>query len=98
MGGFSVHVVSYFKVLVGWWLVFSLLICTAFKSTLISHLTVQEYMKPIETMEDLVKADGWKWSIEPWLLTGIPREYFSRHTDPVVKKVFRNMEVSYLLM
>lgn len=82
--------------LVGWWLVYCLLICTAYKSTLISHLTVQEFTKPIETIEDLVKAADHTWSIEPWLLTGIPREYFSRHSDPVVKKVYKEMEVGDL--
>nr|XP_053641768.1 glutamate receptor ionotropic, delta-2-like [Cherax quadricarinatus] len=81
------------RLLVGWWLVFCLIITTGYSSSLIAHMTVQGKTRPIETMEDLVKQHNWKWATEPWLLKGVPFDYFSKHTDPVVKKIFKNMEV-----
>ncbi|KAK4328564.1 hypothetical protein Pmani_001040 [Petrolisthes manimaculis] len=84
--------------LAGWWLLFSLIITTGYRSSLIAHLTVQSKTKPMETLEDLVReggvgGGGWRWGTEPWLLRGIPRDYYSKHTDPVVKEVHRRMEV-----
>ncbi|KAK3877381.1 hypothetical protein Pcinc_009096 [Petrolisthes cinctipes] len=83
------------QILIGWWLLYCLVIFTGYQSSLISHLTIDTAKtKPPETMDDLVKRDGWSWGIESWILTGIPLEYFSRHTDPVVQKIYRNLEVS----
>ncbi|KAK3861468.1 hypothetical protein Pcinc_032575 [Petrolisthes cinctipes] len=48
------------QMLVGWWLVFCLIISTGFKSSLIAHLTVQGKTRPIETLRDLVDGDGWR--------------------------------------
>ncbi|XP_045107148.1 glutamate receptor-like [Portunus trituberculatus] len=81
------------QTLVGWWLVFCLIISTAFRSSLISHLTVQGTIDPIETLEDLTKANNWRWGTEPWLMNGVPRRYFSNHTDPIVKKIYAHMEI-----
>lgn len=80
--------------LAGWWLVFSLIITTGYRSSLIAHLTVQGKTKPIETLEDLVNADSWRWGTEPWLLRGIPHDYYSKHTHPVVMEIHRRMEVT----
>ncbi|XP_071546565.1 glutamate receptor ionotropic, delta-2-like [Panulirus ornatus] len=81
------------RVLVGWWLVYCLVICTAFRSSLVAHLTVQGRTRPIETFQDLVEQDSWGWGTEPWVMSGVPHEYLSSHTDPVVKKVYEKMEV-----
>ncbi|XP_042237048.1 uncharacterized protein LOC121876165 [Homarus americanus] len=43
-------------------------------------------------MRQLVEEEGWQWSIESWLLSGVPLEYFSQHTDPVVKKLYGKMQ------
>lgn len=83
------------QVLVGWWLMFCLIVSTGFRSSLIAHLTVQGKIQPPKTMKDLVEADNWRWSTEPWLLKGVPHEYFSRHPDPVVQKIYDEMEVSF---
>ncbi|KAG7162356.1 Glutamate receptor ionotropic, delta-1-like 13, partial [Homarus americanus] len=80
------------RLLVGWWLVFCLVITTGFRSSLIAHLTVQGKTVPIESFEDLVKLNNWKWGTEPWLLKGVPYDYFSKHTDPVVQTIFKHME------
>ncbi|XP_071524248.1 glutamate receptor ionotropic, kainate 2-like [Panulirus ornatus] len=90
---FEPSVSSSGQVLVGWWLVFCLIISTGFKSSLIAHLTVQGKSRPIDTLEDLVEQVNWMWGCEAWLLKGVPLEYFSRHTDPVVKKIYKEMEV-----
>lgn len=49
----------------------------------------------METLEDLVAADNWRWGTEIWLLKGIPFEYFSKHPHPVVKKIYQKLEVSF---
>ncbi|KAG7176420.1 Glutamate receptor-like 41, partial [Homarus americanus] len=58
------------RVLIGWWLIFSLVISAAYKSSLIAHLSVQGRTKPLENMRQLVEEEGWQWSIESWLLSG----------------------------
>ena len=73
---------------------FCLVISTGFRSALIAHLTVQSTTKPIETLEDLVNLDDWKWGTEEKLYKGAVIEYFTRNSDPVVKKILENIEVS----
>lgn len=83
------------QVMVGWWLVFCLVIFTGFESALISHLTVNRgRTQPPETMDDLVKASGWEWGIVAWSWNGTPSMYFTRHEDPVVQEIYRRLEVS----
>ena len=77
------------------WLLFSLIVTSAFKSSLIAHLTIQGRSHPPDTLDDLVTSDGWRWATEPWLLKGVPYEYFSKHPDPVVKEIHNKMQVSY---
>ena len=79
--------------LVGLWLVSCFVISTGFRSSLIAHLTVQGKSEPIKTLEDLVNLPNWQWGTEAWLLKGIPLEYFSRHTDPIVKEIYKNTDV-----
>ncbi|KAK4313627.1 hypothetical protein Pmani_015031 [Petrolisthes manimaculis] len=80
--------------MVGWWLVFCLVILTGYKSSLISHLTVNiARTHPPETMRELADSHGWEWGIESWIMSGIPLEYFSRHTDPMVKKIYKELEL-----
>ncbi|KAK8376754.1 hypothetical protein O3P69_009995 [Scylla paramamosain] len=69
--------------MVGCWLLFSLIITSSFKSSLIAHLTVQGKSRPPDTLAELVNSDGWGWAIEPWLLNGVPLEYLSKHPDPI---------------
>ncbi|XP_042233422.1 probable glutamate receptor isoform X2 [Homarus americanus] len=80
------------RLLVGWWLVFCLVVTTGYRSSLIAHLTVQGKSQPPETYEDLVSLDNWKWGTQSWMLKGSPGQYFSRHTDPVVQEINRRME------
>lgn len=82
------------QILVGWWLVSCLIFTTGFKSSLIAHLTVLDTEQPLDTFDDLVRRENWKWIIEPWLYKGATLEYFSKHTDPVVQKIQKEMNVS----
>ncbi|XP_071537593.1 glutamate receptor ionotropic, delta-1-like [Panulirus ornatus] len=81
------------RVLVGWWLVFCLVITTGFRSSLIAHLTVQGRSRTLDTFQDLVRQDSWRWATEPWLYKGAAYEYFSKHPDPVVNQIYQGMEV-----
>ncbi|XP_069951449.1 uncharacterized protein [Cherax quadricarinatus] len=82
------------KVLVGVWLMFCLVITTGYTSSLVAHLSVQGKTKPPETFEDLVTLKNWKWGAETRVLTGAVLLYFSQHTDPVIQKVYKEMDVS----
>ncbi|KAG7162414.1 Glutamate receptor ionotropic, delta-1-like 17 [Homarus americanus] len=81
------------QMLVGWWLVFCLVIATGFRSSLIAHLTVQGKSSSLDYFEDLVSQGNWRWATEPWLYKGAAYEYFAKHTDPVVNQIFKGMEV-----
>nr|XP_045600621.1 glutamate receptor ionotropic, delta-1-like [Procambarus clarkii] len=80
------------RVLVGWWLVFCLVVTTGYRSSMVAHMTIQGKTRPIETFEDLAKQHNWRWGTEPWLLKGVPYEYFSKHPDPLIQHIYRNME------
>ncbi|KAK8744553.1 hypothetical protein OTU49_000866, partial [Cherax quadricarinatus] len=81
------------KVLVGMWLVFCLVITTGYSSSLIAHLTIQGKTTPPETFEDLVARKNWRWGLESWLIKGSPGQYFALHTDPVVRQIYKKMEI-----
>ena len=83
--------------LVGWWLVFCLIITTGFRSSLVAHLTIQAKTPTLDTFNDLVNEDSWSWCTEPWLYKGAAYEYFSKHTDPVVNEIYKHMKVGNLL-
>ncbi|KAK4321805.1 hypothetical protein Pmani_007432 [Petrolisthes manimaculis] len=80
------------RMLAGWWLVVCLVIITAFRSSLIAHLTVQGREAPIDSFEDMISRPGWEWAVEYWTLKGIIYDYFSKHPSPVVQQIFREME------
>ncbi|KAK3868806.1 hypothetical protein Pcinc_025844 [Petrolisthes cinctipes] len=79
--------------LVGWWLTFCLVISTGFRSSLISHLTVQGRSRVPENLGDLVQEEGWTWGTATWTYDGAVLEYFSKHTHHVLRKIHKNMQV-----
>ncbi|XP_042233809.1 glutamate receptor ionotropic, kainate 4-like [Homarus americanus] len=81
------------QMLIGLWLLFSLVITTGFRSSLIAHLTVQGTSKPVETLEDILKEDSWRWGTESKLYKGAVIEYFSKHNDRVVKQIHQGLEI-----
>ncbi|KAK3894012.1 hypothetical protein Pcinc_002199, partial [Petrolisthes cinctipes] len=81
------------QLLVGWWLVFCVVITTGYRSSLVAHLTVQGKTAPIDTLEDMVALQGWRWGTEESLYKGAVVEYFTKHQDPVVQKTHSVLEV-----
>ncbi|KAG7156362.1 Glutamate receptor-like 15, partial [Homarus americanus] len=69
------------RMLVGWWMVLCLVITTAYRSSLVAHLTVQTKLPAINSFEDLLDQDDWTWSIAA--LGGSVKTYFSLSPEPV---------------
>ncbi|XP_069182690.1 glutamate receptor ionotropic, delta-1-like [Procambarus clarkii] len=84
------------RMLVGWWLVFCLIVTTGFSSSLMAHLTVQGRSRPLETFQDLVNQPGWRWATDSWMMTESVVDYFVKHPNPVVNHVYYKMEVGYV--
>ncbi|XP_071546566.1 uncharacterized protein [Panulirus ornatus] len=82
------------QVLVGWWLVFSLVVTTAYRSSLISHLVVQGKSPVINSMEDLVARQGWNWGTPR--MTGALLLVLSTSPYPAVQKVYKEMQSNSL--
>ena len=76
------------------WLTFSLIVVSAYKSSLIANLSIHGKVDTPQTLRDLIEAKDWKWATEEWVFKGYPYEYFSKHNHPVVKKVYQQMKVS----
>ncbi|XP_069169723.1 glutamate receptor ionotropic, delta-1 [Procambarus clarkii] len=81
------------RMLVGWWLVFCLIVTTGFSSSLMAHLTVQGRSRPLKTFQDLVNQPGWRWGTPPWILSEAVVDYFVKHPNPAVNQVYQKMEV-----
>ncbi|KAK8385133.1 hypothetical protein O3P69_012137 [Scylla paramamosain] len=81
-------------VLYGGWLVFGLVLGTAYRSSLIAHLTVITKLPPINTFEDLLARDAWSWGMKND--TGTMILYFTTATDPTRKEVRRRMKIHKL--
>ncbi|XP_071546586.1 glutamate receptor ionotropic, delta-2-like [Panulirus ornatus] len=80
------------QVLVGWWLVFCLVVTTAYRSSLISHLVVQGKSPVINSMEDLVARQGWNWGTPR--MTGALLLVLSTSPYPAVQKVYKGMQAN----
>ncbi|KAK7086540.1 hypothetical protein SK128_005979, partial [Halocaridina rubra] len=81
------------QMMVGWWLLFCLIITNSFRSSLVAHLTVQTMTPPIESLQDLVNKDHWSWGIELKMLQGAALNFFKSSTDPVVQEVYQKLEI-----
>nr|XP_045593090.1 glutamate receptor ionotropic, delta-2-like [Procambarus clarkii] len=81
------------RMLVGWWLVFCLIVTTGFTSSLVAHLTVQGRSRPLETFQDLVNQPGWTWGTPQWVLSEAVVDYFIKHPNPAVNEVYHKMEI-----
>ncbi|KAK3872219.1 hypothetical protein Pcinc_022687 [Petrolisthes cinctipes] len=92
---YQVDFVHVFQMVVGGWLLFCLIVSTCYKGSLISHLSIQSKTKPIETMEELVSMEEgtWNWGMEEALYKGAVIEFFTRHSNPVVKKFAEKFKV-----
>ncbi|XP_066985095.1 glutamate receptor ionotropic, delta-1-like isoform X2 [Macrobrachium rosenbergii] len=80
------------QTLIGWWLLVSLVIATAYRSSLIAHLAVQSKTTPIDSFEDMIRQKDWKWGAEEKMFTGAIVAYFQTTTDPVAKTVHKYLQ------
>ncbi|XP_068233517.1 glutamate receptor ionotropic, delta-2-like [Palaemon carinicauda] len=80
------------RMLLGWWLMTSLVISTGFRSSLMANLSVPGKTKPINSYEDLISQRNWRWGIHDIILTGQPLQYFTRNKDPAVTEIYRHSE------
>ncbi|KAK7074944.1 hypothetical protein SK128_004359 [Halocaridina rubra] len=80
-------------IMAGWWMMISLVMQSAYRSSLMAHLIVLEKSKPVETFGDLLKLSDWSWGIEPWMLSGAVGVYFQRTQDPVMQQMYQNLEL-----
>ncbi|XP_071546567.1 uncharacterized protein [Panulirus ornatus] len=78
------------QVLVGWWLVFCLVVTTAYRSSLISHLVVQGKSPVINSAEDLVSREGWSWGTPR--MTGALLSYLRSSPNPAILKMYHGMQ------
>ncbi|XP_042208317.1 glutamate receptor-like [Homarus americanus] len=74
-----------------WWSMFSLILVTMYRSSLVANLTAPEIGVPVNTIKQLLQQDGWTWGIEPGYGLGWNFLKFSNNTD--VKRVFARLEV-----
>ncbi|XP_042242547.1 probable glutamate receptor isoform X1 [Homarus americanus] len=79
------------QVLVGWWLLSCVIITTAYRSSLIAHLSVQSKYPPINTFQDLLNLDGWSWGSTD--LQGTFFLYFNESSDPDLQAILRGIEI-----
>ncbi|XP_042218160.1 uncharacterized protein LOC121863533 [Homarus americanus] len=79
------------QMLVGWWCVFSILVGTMYRSSLVAHLSLPTKGSPVETFEQLLVQDGWSWGLEPTY--GAEWEWFKSSTTPAIKDIFQGIEI-----
>ncbi|XP_064116666.1 probable glutamate receptor [Macrobrachium nipponense] len=64
--------------------IFSFIVTSAYKSSLIAHLTIPVFPPPINSFQDLLDSDGVTWGSD--VLEGAPFMYFNCSLDPVVRE------------
>lgn len=70
------------------------IVTTAYRSSLISHLVVQDLSDAIDNMNDLVErgnSEGWTWGVRR--MTGSLKPYLSSSLDPAILEVYHKMKV-----
>ena len=73
-----------------------LIISTAYRSSLISHLVVQGKSSVINSMEELAERgekDGWAWGIPRLRMTGAYKTFFVTSPTPAIMKVHKDIKV-----
>lgn len=80
------------QVVVGTWLLAVLVVDSAYRSSLVAHLTVQASYPPINSYEDLLNAPAWSWS--SYNFSGTNKIYFSRATNPILQQIYKRSTVS----
>ncbi|XP_071532992.1 glutamate receptor ionotropic, kainate 5-like [Panulirus ornatus] len=79
------------EVFVGSWLLSCVVIGIGYRSSLVSHLSVQGKTLPINTFQDLLSRDGWSWGGKNF--SGTTLLYFTQSPDPDIKEIQRHMPI-----
>ncbi|XP_071533868.1 probable glutamate receptor [Panulirus ornatus] len=80
------------QVLVGVWLAACLILSTAYRSSLVAHLIVQDKDAEINTFHDLLARDGWQWGT--WRKHDSFQIYFGTSPDSTVQKIHEEMKIA----
>lgn len=83
--------------MVGWWWMLCIILTSAYRSALISHLTIPGLTRPINSLEDLLTLKKWSWCTETGVLNMADIDFFIGSPSPVVREVYRRMEVKYCI-
>ncbi|XP_071546556.1 glutamate receptor ionotropic, kainate 4-like [Panulirus ornatus] len=78
------------RMLMGLWLLSSIVIGTAYRSSLIAHLAVQDKFLPINSFEDILSRDGWSWGSHR--IGGTTFLYFNQSSDPVIQEIYKKVQ------
>ncbi|XP_066962059.1 probable glutamate receptor [Macrobrachium rosenbergii] len=79
------------QILLGWWLVASLVISTGFRSSLVANLSIQSKTKPIDSYEDLLSQSNWHWGMHDTISGGQPN-IRTNDQDPTLRKIYQKSE------
>lgn len=74
------------------WLTYCLVMTTAYRSSLVAHLTVQGKTAEINSFEDLLSHSGWSWGMHS--NTGSMGTYMKSKPNPVIEQLGKKMQVS----
>lgn len=77
--------------LVGSWLIFTVIVWAAYRSSLATYLTVQGTFPPVNSFEDLLDQEGWTWGT--WVYAVILRKFLESNPDPVLHRIGQDLQV-----
>ena len=73
-----------------------LILSTAYRGSLISHLIVKGKSSVINSMEELAERgekDGWVWGVPGAPMTGVFKPFFASSPNTAILKVYENIKV-----
>ncbi|XP_063869659.1 uncharacterized protein LOC135105466 [Scylla paramamosain] len=79
------------------WLLVYLILSTAYRSSLISHLVVKDKSSVINNMEQLAERgekEGWEWGIPGPRMTGAYETFFVTSPTPAIIKVHKALKIT----
>lgn len=77
--------------MVSMWLIFCIIITTAYRSSLVAHLTVERREAPIDSFEELLEAQGWSWGMDDSF--GALYSYIEASNDPLARGIKEKLQV-----
>ncbi|XP_068216665.1 uncharacterized protein [Palaemon carinicauda] len=80
------------QVMMGFWIICSFVLVSAYQSSLMSHLAVNKKSKPINSLEDLTSREGWRWVAEKMFFTSQAILDFRERSDPAAKKFLSEVQ------